>query len=537
MKRFGTVFPFLEQGLQNQRIGRLVANHQFIKALLLHGSFDQYFFSNPSENNLKVFKKTVEQWGLPDGLRNRNVYVPYSKLISTLQSVSFQVFHLGGWGYFMPGLHYLRNQYACNSWPITGVIHSLNGRQVIDQAVRLSHAQMASYDSVICTSLDGQQALGNLLASAGALTGKSYRGRLDHLPLGIDDDWGQADGNRGPMRQAMNIPEDALVFLVLGRITPFHKMDLAPLLIYFSNHLIPSLKKQVFLVIAGGAESGDLQILQQQIETYHLEANVRIRANFRPELKTDLLAAADIFLALSDNTQETFGLSILEAQCAGLPVIASRFDGFKDLVRDGIDGFLVDTYWSSMDPMKDLSDLMDPNVAQLFQAQGVAIDLNQLHQKVMLLAENQELRKAIGEIGRNKVRREFLWSKVIQRYERLWDQLSQEASAVGLLNDYENPFNFDQFQIFGHYATRPLMLDDRLEPLPFGSFPTPYEELQSLIDECSVEGIWEIAKEKLQVQDLIARLHLPQEQAWLVITWMIKYHLLKVVPGGTSRED
>ena len=67
---------------------------------------------------------------------------------------------------------------------------------------------------------------------------------------------------------------------------------------------------------------------------------MRIHANFMARVKADLLAAADILVAPTDNTQETFGLSLLEAQSAGLPVVASRFDGYKDLVVDGEDGFL-----------------------------------------------------------------------------------------------------------------------------------------------------------------------------------------------------
>ena len=61
MKRFGTIFPFLEQGSAPLRMGRLVANHDFTKALLKYSSFDQFYFSNPSLNNLKSFQRTVEK--------------------------------------------------------------------------------------------------------------------------------------------------------------------------------------------------------------------------------------------------------------------------------------------------------------------------------------------------------------------------------------------------------------------------------------------------------------------------------------------
>jgi len=530
MKRFGTVFPFLEQGLHSPRMGRVVANHDFVRALLLYGSFDQYFFSNPSLNNLKVFKQMVDQWGLNEEQQKRIYYLPYANLISSIKQLQFHVFHLGGWGYFMPGLCYLRNRHACNPWPITGVIHSLNGHSVIDQAVRLCHAQMAPYDSIFCTSLDGQQAMRNLLSNASQIAGLSYLGRLDHLPLGISDDLASAAGNRDKMRAALQIPHQAVVLLVLGRITPSHKVDLAPLFIQLAHRIIPNSKSPVYLLIAGGSESDDLLMLRKQLAFFKIENHVRIRANFRLELKPDILAASDILLALSDNHQETFGLSVLEAQGAGLPVIASRFDGFKDLVRDGIDGFLIDTYLSSMDPLAELFDLMDPNINQLFQAQAVAVDMDQLYEKVMLLIENAELRKTMGEIGRNKVHREFLWSRIIRKYENLWNKLTREASNLGLPSANLNPYNFNQYQIFGHYVSRHLLLIDQVKSshLPIEGV-IPYEEILSLINPKTVTLIQALAENQISVQDIIERSELPVEIAWFSITWMIKYNLLQVV--------
>ena len=36
----------------------------------------------------------------------------------------------------------------------------------------------------------------------------------------------------------------------------------------------------------------------------------------------------------------------------GRPVVASRFDGYKDFVEHGIDGLLVDTLWCEADPRR-----------------------------------------------------------------------------------------------------------------------------------------------------------------------------------------
>ena len=46
---------------------------------------------------------------------------------------------------------------------------------------------------------------------------------------------------------------------------------------------------------------------------------------------------------MSDNIQETFGITPIEAMSAGLPVVVSDWDGYRDTVRDGIDGFRIPT--------------------------------------------------------------------------------------------------------------------------------------------------------------------------------------------------
>lgn len=397
MRRFGSIFPFLEHGAAERRIGRLVANHDFLEALLAAGTFDEYVLSTPSAANARDVTQVLESWGLPDAVRARVRVAGWQTLPDLMAREAFHVFHVGGWGHFMPGLHYLRSRHARQPWPITGVTHSLHGREVVDHAVRLTHARLMPYDAICCTSLDGRQALRGLLDRAAAISGRTFAGRLEHVPLGIDDGLLAARGDRTTARRRLQIAEEAVALLVLGRITPVQKMDLAPLLKTFARQILPRAARPVVLVIAGGATDGDLKLLDETIDAYGVRAATRVHANFLLRVKPDLLAAADILLSPADNTQETFGLSLLEAQAAGLPVIASRFDGYKDLVRDGEDGFLIDTYWCEADPVDEFFDLMDPNVAQLLQAQNVAIDLPQLADRTLRLIADETLR---GDMGR-----------------------------------------------------------------------------------------------------------------------------------------
>jgi glycosyltransferase involved in cell wall biosynthesis len=491
---------------------------------------DEFVFSNTSVSNLKTFAETVEQWALPAERLSRVRYVSYVDLPALLRRQSFHVFHLGGWGAFMPGLHYIRSRHASNPWPITAVTHSLNGRNVIDHAVRLSHAAMAPYDAIFCTSRDGREAMRKLLAGGAAIAGRSFAGRLEHLPLGIDDELADRTGNRERARTRLRIASDAVVLLVLGRMTPFQKMDLGPLLRTFAQQIVPKSPRPVCLLLAGNASPDDLRLLKISIERYALEPHVRLQANFPLDQKPDVLAAADILVSPVDNAQETFGLSLLEAMAAGLPIVASRFDGYKDLVEDGVDGFLIDSYNSPCDPMAEWFDLLDPNIAQLFQSQGVAIDMGQLARRVLQLVGDEGLRTTMGAAGVRKVDREYRWSRVIARYEDTWDRLAAEAARVGIVGARapDNAFNLGGGVVFSHYASSVLEPDRLVVATSEALDDTPYNETSVILRPALLAALLARAREGATIAQMTASVDAPAGHASYAATWLFKYGFLRV---------
>ena len=66
---------------------------------------------------------------------------------------------------------------------------------------------------------------------------------------------------------------------------------------------------------------------------------VRFLGEQPPEAVAELLAAADIFVW--PGLQEAYGMAILEALAAGLPVVACSEGGIADLVEHGRNGFLA----------------------------------------------------------------------------------------------------------------------------------------------------------------------------------------------------
>ena len=542
-KRFGSISPFVEQGAAERRIGRLVANHDFIKALIRHGSFDEYVLANPSAVNQRAFLDVLESWGLDAAARARVTPVPLVDLPARLATDDFHVFHAGGWGAFLPGLARLRAAHAPRPWPITGMIFSIHGREVLDYAVRLAHAGLAPYDGIACLSRDGTDAFARLLEAGAAIAGRRFAGQLVPLGLGVDDDVLDTAGDRAAGRRRLQIPDDTVAVLALGRINPAQKMDLGPLLKILARRIVPEAVRPVVLVIAGGASDGDVRLLQTLIDEYGVRAHVRVQPNFLARVKPDLLAAADIVVSPVDNTQETFGLSLIEAMGHGRPVVASRFDGYKDLVEHGVDGLLVDTLWCEADPLAGLGDVMDPNVAQLVQAQSVAVDSNQLADGVLALVADADRRRAMGDAGRAKVRARFRASAVVRDYEAWWNGLAAACTAGGDASRTPAPLTSPPLPagaiggapspaaIFRAYPTAFLSPDDRLETVPDVAIDPAYSDVAALLDPGLLAAMHAACVVPAPVRDLVALAPI-EARGWFAVMWLLKYGVLRVRARG-----
>lgn len=123
---------------------------------------------------------------------------------------------------------------------------------------------------------------------------------------------------------------DAPLLLYVGRLMPWKGVDTA-------IQALRAVAGAVLLIAGGGEEQGKLQQLA-------VEKGVADRVHFlgplpRAELPR-LYHSVDLLLATSF-ASETFGIAPVEAQACGLPVIATRWGGFSEVVDDGRTGLLV----------------------------------------------------------------------------------------------------------------------------------------------------------------------------------------------------
>ena len=103
-------------------------------------------------------------------------------------------------------------------------------------------------------------------------------------------------------------------------------------------------------------------------------------------------AAADVFVSPATG-QESFGIVLLEAMAAGVPVVASDIEGYREVVRDGIDGLLV-----------------PPN------------DPNALAAEIRRVLSEPELAVALKAAGRSRAQA-FSWQAVAPRLEAVYDRV------------------------------------------------------------------------------------------------------------------
>ena len=123
---------------------------------------------------------------------------------------------------------------------------------------------------------------------------------------------------------------------------------------------------------------------EELVKELGLEKNVLFRGNYRHDLLIEKYQHYK--LAVLPSLGEGFPLSALEAIASGLPLIASNVGGLPDIVKEGINGYLVEPKDEKGLAEKILSLLLDSNKLRSFSENSLQI-----------FNENYELGKIINK--------------------------------------------------------------------------------------------------------------------------------------------
>ncbi|NBT82161.1 MAG: glycosyltransferase [Betaproteobacteria bacterium] len=141
--------------------------------------------------------------------------------------------------------------------------------------------------------------------------------------------------------------------------------------------------------------------------------------------------AADVFVSLSDNVQETFGLTPVEAMAAGLPVLISDWNGYQDTVRHHVDGFKVPTIQApaGAGELLALRHMLDVDSYDMYIGRAslaTVVEPVALAEATLALASNHSLRQQMGAEGQRRALADFDWAVILDRY----DDLARELRSI-----------------------------------------------------------------------------------------------------------
>lgn len=210
--------------------------------------------------------------------------------------------------------------------------------------------------------------------------------RIRIVPLGTDPAAFRPDLDPAGLRQAYQLPAGLWVVTV-ARLELYKGVDVAIRAVAMLREDVPTLR---YAVVGDGPARAELEALARS-------EGVADRVHFLGAVPDSMVAQAyvlaDVYLGLTRQTErnvEGFGISLVEAQASGRPVLAGRGGGTADAVKDGVTGLLVDP-----------------------------TDPGEVARQLGTLLKDRARSAALGQAGRHEVERYYNWDRVVAELRAL----------------------------------------------------------------------------------------------------------------------
>lgn len=530
--------------------GKYVAAAEWTKALARYGSMPNVDIYAPITGMDRCHQQLR---GLPSdaygaaGARTR--LLAESDLPGQLRAHAYDVLHEPT-GIDLTRASYARARFSDRVFPITcsqmGISYSFDLHATF---IKLLTAQIYPCDAIICPTHSARYALEKKLTDIAEKYSSVWNSpppllpRLEVIPWGVDTER-FTPRDSGQARRELDLPPDRPIVLCLGRIRIQDKMDLSPLLLAF-DRVCKEVQPRPLLVLAGGADPEYVDHLLSHAAHLGLHHDIRTFFDVPAACLPSLYAACDVFVSPVDSCSETFGLTIIEAMACSRPVVASDWNGYKELIVHGETGFKVTTYWADcLDELNEIAPILSWDQQHLHLGQSVCVDVGEMAAYLTQVLTDGDLREEMGWRGRARVAALYDRQAVIGQWEALWTELAAIAhSSVQKQVDRLDYLRPGYFAHFSHHASEiidddtPVTLTERgreclsgqdiLFPHPWtrGSF-LPHQLPQLLNALKPADWLGAILPTGKLVEALRKRHGLSRDKALMYLMWLAKHDVV-----------
>ena len=417
-------------------LGRQSAGDAFLRALVSLPELEELWGHGPLSAMASAFAETVG--GLRKGLRTG--WVPGADRA--------RLAALGGVHYPDPMLAEpakMRLAAGAAAWSVTGITHTIASGGAMAGLAAYPLAPLMEWDGLVLTSDAVKASVLELLDAQEDYLGWRFPGaasaprpQMPVIPLGVHSaDFAVTEAAREEARRALGLGRGDVAFLFVGRLSFHAKAHPWPMYAALEEAARRT-GKRIALIQCGWFANGGIEQAFKAGAASHAPSVRHLWLDGREAAqRARAWAAGDVFVSLSDNIQETFGLTPLEAIAAGMPVLATDWNGYRQTVRHGETGFMVPTFAPDTTIGDDYADnhgdgAINYDIYLARTARHVSIDLAALFDAAERLVADADLRRKMGAAGQRLARERFEWSALVRDYLALWDELARiRAKAQG----------------------------------------------------------------------------------------------------------
>ncbi|HEY8574124.1 glycosyltransferase family 4 protein [Phenylobacterium sp.] len=530
-------------------LGRLSAGESFLRGFVRHAEVDRFHFWNAGGRGQPELDALVQRIEAPSR--------PINWIAQTNRRglAEAGVLNLPGPGLNTEAFH--RRPLGPRLYGVCGITHTTATARIMQAIAETLIAPVEDFDALICTSEAVRHSIETQLDGMRAYLAEEFGPKRRPepmrvtIPLGVNvDDFATSSEHRKAWRERLDIPEDAVVALFVGRFDVRGKMNPALMALALERAAKAS-SKPIYWVNSGWAGSLEVE------ENYHTQSRLLCPSvHYRnvdgrpPDVRFSIWSVADFFISFSDNIQETFGLTPVEAMAAGLPCVVTDWDGYKDTVRHKVDGFRVPTIAPGPGNGADLAYWFDNQWINYDNyigatAQFTAIDYVAAEEFILALVENEDLRLHMGAQAQARARSVFDWAAIVPQYQALWAEqnarrLSKQAEAPIRFN----PYRPDPYTLFQSYPTHHLSRQFKVQVSPGLTWEEARDLLNSpmaiysmfnrpTLEECQQVHTWLGERPGAtveQVVEIFPAHRRPHVERGLL--WLARYGVIRLTPQG-----